>query len=211
MGGFIKRQLTFLLYGFVFWFPVILVVYIIVFLLNNAEKTGKMMLGNFIANKDLYAVLAVVLCILIVYISGLVLKLTKVGEVLSKIPVIGLFFGHGEVMSLDRLGHQQPCLLLYSPTAIAYGWILSEEKVQLGEEKAAFSLVNVYFPAVPTLVTGSIHALRKESVMKLGNPSREIIDVLLYDIRTPSYLKYLPWEDETRQQFEERANKFGLK
>jgi hypothetical protein len=47
--------------------------------------------------------------------------------------------------------------------------------------------------------------------MKLGNPSREIIDVLLYDIRTPSYLKYLPWEDETRQQFEERANKFGLK
>ena len=35
MGGFFKRQFTFLLYGFVFWFRVILVVYIIVFLFKQ--------------------------------------------------------------------------------------------------------------------------------------------------------------------------------
>ena len=41
------------------------------------------------------------------------------------------------------------------PTCISYGWILSEEKVQLGEEKAGFPLISVYYPNVPTLVTGS--------------------------------------------------------
>ena len=211
MGGFFRRQFTFLLYGFVFWFPVVLVIYIIVFLLNNAEKTGKMILGITLSNKYLYSGLAIIICVLIVYLSGLLLKLTKIGEILSKIPLIGLFFGQGEIMSLSRLGHLQPCLFLYSPTSIAYGWILSEEKVQLGEEKAPFSLMNVHYPAVPTLVTGSILAIRKDSVIKLGNSSREIIDVLLYNIRNPTFLKYLPWEDEPLKQFEERSKSFGLK
>jgi uncharacterized membrane protein len=211
MREFFKKQSTFALYGFVFWFPVILAAYIVIFLLNNAERAGKMILGNTIANKNLYSVLAIILAVLIVYLSGMILKLTKVGDVLSKIPVIGLFFGHGEVMSIERLGRLQPCLFLYSPTAIAYGWILSEEKVKIGEEGASFSLLNVYFASVPTLVTGAIHAVRKQSVMKLGNSSREIIDVLLYNIRTPSFIEFRPWEDETQQQFEERSKLFGLK
>lgn len=211
MKEFFKKQFTFALYGFVFWFPVMLVIYIVVFLLNNAEKAGKLILGHIVINKGLYSVLAVILVVLIVYLSGVILKLTKIGDILSKIPVIGLFFGRGEVMSLDRLGRLKPCLFMFSPTAMGYGFIFSEEKVKLGAKQAPFLLVNVYFPGVPTLVAGSIHAVRKESVMKLGNSSREMIDVLLYNIRTPSFLEFLPWEDETQQQFEERSKLFGVK
>jgi hypothetical protein len=47
--------------------------------------------------------------------------------------------------------------------------------------------------------------------MKLGNSSREMIDVLLYNIRTPSFIEFLPWEDETPEQFEERSKLFGVK
>jgi hypothetical protein len=71
--------------------------------------------------------------------------------------------------------------------------------------------MNVYYPAVPTLVTGSILAIRKDSVIKLGNSSREVIDILLYAIRTPLSLKYLPWEDESLKEFEVRSKSFGLK
>jgi hypothetical protein len=89
--------------------------------------------------------------------------------------------------------------------------MLSEEKVQLGEEKAGFSLISIYYPTVPTLVTGSVFAIRKDTIMKLGNSSREVVDLLLYAFRSPPYLKYLPWEDESREEFEERSKLFGLK
>jgi uncharacterized membrane protein len=35
---FVKNQLTFLLYGFVFWLPIAVLIYIIVFLFNNVEN-----------------------------------------------------------------------------------------------------------------------------------------------------------------------------
>jgi hypothetical protein len=46
--------------------------------------------------------------------------------------------------------------------------------------------------------------------MKLSNPSREIIDILLYGLRKPITLQYIPWEDETEERFKERAARFGL-
>ena len=210
MRNLFKKQGTFILYGFVFWLPVILVIYIGILLFSNAEKVGRMILGIVVPEKYLYAGLGVVLFILIVYFSGMLLKLTKVGNLFSKIPFIGLFFGHGEMMTLARLGHLQPCLFLYSPTCISYGWILSEQKVQLDEGKADFSLMCVYFPNVPTLVTGSVFAVRKDAVMKLGNSTTEVIDLLLYTIQSPPFLQYLPWEDESREEFRKRSKIFGL-
>ena len=141
----------------------------------------------------------------------MLLKLTKVGKILSKIPVIGLFFGQGEIMTIGRLTNMQACLFLYSPTCISFGWILAEEKVQLGEEIANFPLICVYFPSVPALVTGSVHTVRKSGVMKLGNSSTEVINLLLYAFKSPAALKYLPWEDESPEEFKERAKIFGLK
>ncbi len=41
--------------------------------------------------------------------------------------------------------------------------------------------------------------------------STEIIDLLLYAFRSPPCLKYLPWENESQKEFEERSKFFGLK
>jgi len=211
MRGLFKRQFTFILYGFVFWLPVILVIYIMVLLFSNAEKIGRMVLGVAVADKYVYFGFGTILCILIVYFSGMLLKLTKLGKVLSKIPLIGLFFGQGEIMTIGRLSHMQPCLFLYSPTCISYGWILSEEKVKLSDDNAIFPIINVYFPNVPTLVTGQVLAARKDTIMKLGNSSTEVIDLLLYAFRSPAAIEYIPWEDESPEEFKERSKFFGLK
>ena len=210
MRKFVRNQITFLLFGFVFWLPVGVLIFIIALLFGNLEEIGRKILLLFLPEKFLYSGFGIVLGILIIYFSGIVLKLTKVGRVFSKIPVLGLFFGAGEIITIDRLLHLNPCLFLLSPTCLSYGWILSEEKVKLSEEKAIFSLVNVYYPNVPTLVTGQVFPVRKDSVIILGNSSKEIIDLLLYAFRSPKDLKYLPWEDESPEDFEKRAKSFGL-
>ena len=211
MKEFIKKQSTFILYGFVFWLPVILVVYVAILLFSNGEKVGKIILGVAVPDKFLYTGLGFVFCILIIYLSGMLLKLTKVGRVLSRIPFIGMFFGQGEIMTIGKLSHMQPCIFLYSSTCISYGWILSEEKVKLGEDIATFPLINVYFPNVPTLVTGQIFATRKDTVMKIANSSTEIINIMLYAFRSPEAIKYIPWDDESPEEFKERSKIFGLK
>jgi uncharacterized membrane protein len=211
MIGIFKKQLTFIIYGLVFWLPVILVVYIAILLFSNADKIGKIMLGVAVPDKYLYAGFGIILCILIVYFSGMLLKLTKVGTLLSKIPVIGLFFAQGEIMTINRLSHLQPCLFLYSPTCISYGWILSEEKVKLSKDNAVFPIINVYFANVPTFITGQVFAVRKDTVMKLANSSSEVINLLLYAFRSPAALEYIPWEDESQEIFKERSKLFGLK
>ena len=76
----LKKQFTFIIYGFVFWLPVILVIYIAVLLFSNAENIGRMILGVAVPDKYLYAGFGVILCILIVYFSGMLLKLTKAWE-----------------------------------------------------------------------------------------------------------------------------------
>jgi uncharacterized membrane protein len=207
---FVKNQLTFLLYGFVFWLPIAVLIYIIVFLFSNVEDIGRKFLLLLIPEQFYFAGFGIVLGILIVYFSGIVLKSTRVGRVFSKIPVLGLFFGAGEIITIDRLLHLSPCVFLFSPTCLSYGWILSEEKVKLSKEKAIFTLVNVYYPNVPSLVTGQVFPVRKDTVIKLGNSSKEIIDLLLYAFRSPTDLKYIPWEYESQQDFEKRAQSFGL-
>jgi len=179
-------------------------------LFSNAEKTGRMILGTAVPEKYLYSGLGIIFCILIVYFSGVLLKLTKLGIVLSKIPFVGLFFGQGEIMTIGRLSNMRPCLFLYSPTCISYGWILSEEKVKLDDDNASFPIINIYFPNVPALVAGQVFAARKDTVMKLANSSTEVINLLLYAFRNPAAIKYLPWEDESREEFEERSKLFGL-
>ncbi|KTB49336.1 hypothetical protein DEALK_02490 [Dehalogenimonas alkenigignens] len=202
---------TFILYGVVFWVPVALVFYVIFFLFSNAEKIGRGILGLVVPDNWLFFGLGAIFCLAIIYCTGLVLKLTKLGKVLSKIPFIGLFFGQGEIMTIGRLANMQPCLFLYSPTCLSYGWILSEEKVKMSRQKALFPIINIYYPNVPTLITGQVYAARKDTVMKLANSSREVIDLLLYAFRSPAALEYIPWEDESQDNFQERSKYFGLK
>jgi uncharacterized membrane protein len=206
----IKNQITFLLFGFVFWLPIIVLILVLVFVFNNIEDIGRKVLLVFLPERYFHPGFGIVFGILLVYLSGVILRLTKIKRMFSKIPIIGLFFGGGEVITIERLIHLSPCLFLMSPSCISYGWVLSEEKVKVSEEKASFTLMNVYYPNVPTLVTGQVFPVRKETVIRLGNPSKEIIDLLLYAFRSPTDLKYLPWEGESPEEFEKRAKSYGL-
>ena len=210
MRSFIKNQIGFLLSGFVFWLPIAVLILIIVFLFNNLEDIGRKILLLYLPESWGFPGFGIVFGILLMYLSGIVLKLTKVKRFFSRIPILGLFFGEGEVITIERLVHLNPCLFMMSPTCLSYGWILSEEKVKLSKEKAIFTLINVYYPNVPTLITGQVFPVRKDTVIKLGNSSKEVIDLLLYAFRSPTDLKYLPWEDESQEDFEKRAKSFGL-
>jgi uncharacterized membrane protein len=208
--GFLKNQLTILFFGFVFWLPIAVLIWIVMFLYGNLEDAGRRFLLIFLPEELVFSGFGIILGILIVYLTGVVFKLNKVRRFLARVPVLGLFFGAGEVMTVDRLLQLKPCLFLFSPTCSSYGWILSEEKVKLSKEKASFTMVNVYYPNVPTLITGQVFPVRKETVIQLGNSSKEIVDLLLYAFRSPTELKYLPWKDESRKDFEKRARAFGL-
>ena len=61
-----------------------------------------------------------------------------------------------------------------------------------------------------SLITGQVFPVRKSTVIRLGNPSKEIIDLLLYSFRSPKDLIYLPWEDESNEEFEIRAKSYGI-
>jgi len=145
--------------------------------------------------------------------SGIfILKNTAIGDFLSRVPVLGIFFRRkgGRVITFSKLLDLTPCLFLFSPTCPSYGWILSEEEVKLKGEEAHFALINVYYPNVPSIVTGQIFPVRKETVIKIGNPSREIVDLLLYALRSPENIRYLPWEGEKEDDFKKRAEYFGI-
>ena len=210
MKGILRTHIAFLLWGLAFWLPIAIVFFVLGFLLGNIEEIGRKLFLLMFPARYFYQGLGVALGLVIIYLSGIVLKTTKLRNHLAKIPIIGLFFGGGEVITMDRLMNLAPCLFLYSPTLLSYGWILSEEKVSVGDEGAAFTLLNVYYPNVPTLITGQVFPVRKETVMRLGNPSKEVIDLLLYAFRSPSSLKYLPWDDESPEEFEARAARFGI-
>ena len=210
MKKVLKSQATLFLLGFVFWLPVIVVIVIMIFLFQNLEAFGKQALAFFLPQNYIYPGLGIVFGIVVMYISGVILKLTNIKRLFSKIPLLGLFFGGGEVITIERLMHLGPCLFEISPTCISYGWILSEEKVKVNVDQAPFTLINIYFPNVPSLITGQVYPVRKETVIKLGNSSKEIIDLLLYAFRSPKDLVYLPWADESQEEFEKRARSFGL-
>lgn len=212
MRKVLKAQFGFLVYGFVFWLPIAIFVYVLFFLFNNVEDLGKrLFLLLFPEAGGVYQPgFGVVLGVLVVYFSGVILKATNIRKRLARLPLLGLFFGGGEVITVERLAHLTPCLFQMSPTCLSYGWILSEEKVSISDTDAPFSLLNVYYPNVPTLITGQVFPVRKDTVIKLGNPSKEIINVLIYSFRSPESIQYLPWEGESAEDFERRAREFGI-
>jgi len=209
--NFLRNQIRYLLAGFILWLPVGIIVVVGYYLFGTLEGVGEDFLGLFLHDRFVYPGLGIVLWIMVFLLSGLALKKTRVGYLLSRIPIVGLLFRiGGETMTLEKLRGLSPCLFLYSPTCLSYGWILSKQEVKLNNDTAHFTLVNVYYPNVPTLVTGQVYTARKETVMKLGNQSREIVDILLYGLRRPVSLRYLPWDDEDNEEFKRRAELFGI-
>jgi uncharacterized membrane protein len=210
MNKFIKNQISFLIFGFVFWLPIAVVIFIFVFLYDNIEDVGRKIFLWVLPERYFHQGFGILIAIILIYLTGILLKYTKIKSIFSRVPIIGRFFSEGEVISIERLLHLCPCLFLMSPSCISYGWILSEEKVKVDKEKADFTLINVYYPNVPSLITGQVFPVRRSTVIRLGNPSKEIIDLLLYAFRSPKDLQYLPWEDESGEDFEKRAKCFGV-
>ena len=209
--AFFRNLIGYFIAGLIFWFPIGVIVIVCRYIFGNLEELGRDILNNSIPSKFVYPGLGVVFWLGIFFITGLVLKRTPVGKIFSRTPVLGIFFRQsGEVITLDKLLNLSPCLFLYSPTCPSYGWILSEQEVKIAQEKANFILINVYYPNTPSIVTGQVYSVRKETVIRIGNSSKEIIDILLYGFRKPKNIHYLPWESESEQEFRQRAKKFGI-
>jgi uncharacterized membrane protein len=210
--SFLGERFGDILSGVVFWLPIGVIVLVASYFFSNLEDFGDKLLSFFLSEEFLYPGLGIVLWIIIFLLTGLLLKHTRVGDLLSVVPVVGMLFRKkgGRMMTVGRLQGLTPCLFLYSPTCPSYGWILSEENVSVGGEGRDFTLINVYYPNVPSIITGQIYPVRKEAVIKLGNPSKEVIDLLLYAIRSPESIEYLPWEGEDPEDFRKRAEVFGL-
>ncbi len=210
--AFIRERLADIFSGLVFWLPVGILVLIGSYFFSNLEDFGQKFLSFFMSDEVVYPGLGIVLWIIVFLLTGLLLKTTRVADFLSGIPIFGLLFRKkgGRIISVGKLMALTPCLFLYSPTCPSYGWILSEEIIRVADEEVEFKLLNVYYPNVPSIMTGQIFPVRQESVIKLGNPSREIIDLLLYALRSPESIRYIPWEDESESEFRRRAWLFGL-
>ncbi|MBA7649816.1 hypothetical protein ES703_57615 [subsurface metagenome] len=209
---FIRERLGDILSGLVFWLPIAIIVLIGSYFFTSLEDFGQKFLSFFLSDDFFYPGLGIALGILVFLITGLLLKNTRVGDFLSGIPIFGLLFRKkgGRIISVGKLLGLTPCLFLFSPTCPSYGWILSEENIKVAGKETEYKLLNIYYPNVPSIMTGQIFPVRKESVIKLGNPSREIIDLLLYALRSPESIRYMPWEDEDEDEFRKRAELFGL-
>ena len=144
-----------LLLGFVFWLPLAVLIIIIVFIVGNFEEIGRKLLFSLPENL-FFPGMGIVLWLIIVYVSGILLKLTKIRSLFSKVPVLNLLFGAEEIITIEQLLHPTPCVFLYSSTCLYCSWILSEEKVTLPKEKTVFKLLNVYYPNVPAFITGQV-------------------------------------------------------
>lgn len=210
---FIKDRLGDILSGFVFWLPIGIIILVGSYIYSNLEDLGGSFLLFLLPEKLINPGFGIILWIIVFLLTGIILKNTPAGNILSRLPVLGIFFRGkgGTVITFKRLLNLTPCLFLLSPTCPSYGWIISEEEIKLNGEKTRFPLINVYYPNVPTIITGQIFPVRKETVIKLGNPSKEIIDLLLYSLRSPENILYLPWEEENEEEFKKRAEYFGLK
>lgn len=208
---FLRNQVAYFITGLIFWLPIAIIVLITSYVFGILEDSGSDFLDIFVPHRFVYTGLGIAFWLLIFLITGLILKKTPVGGIFSRTPVLGVFFRQGgEVMTLDTLLTLSPCLFLYSPTCPSYGWILSEQPVKADEEITDMILINVYYPNVPSMVTGQVYSVRRETVMRIGNPSKEMIDILLYGFRRPDNIRYLPWEGESEQDFKDRSRRFGI-
>lgn len=209
--SWVKHQMGYLLVGVIFWLPIGIVALIINQMYGGLDPLGRDILKAFLPDSLATSGTGMGLWVALLFTTGLLLKSETMGRRAASIPVVGTFFlrENQHTMNLDRLMHLTPCLFLYSPTCISYGWILSEQDAT-SKDGSHIAMMNVYYPNVPTLLTGQVYVVRKETVMKLGNKSREVVDILLYGMRRPESLVYVPWASESPEEFRKRAHQFGI-
>ncbi len=208
---FVKREIGYFIYGLIFWLPIGIAFVIGLYIFGDLENLGRGFLAFFLPERFVYPGLGIGFWFILFYATGLIAQGTIIGNSLWGIPLFGAIFRKGgKTVTIDNLLNLSPCLCLRSETCICYAFILWEEKVRPGNESADFDLIDIYQPHPPALVTGRVFSVRKGTIIKLGNKSGDIINILLYGLKRPEELKYLPWEGETEEEFKERVKHFGL-
>ena len=188
--------------------------WIIYGVLNVLNKIGNKILNPFISKGHIVWGMGLIVILILIYIIGRIEVFYEGKEkniwksiktkTIGRIPLFGPFFLSTEksVISLEELSKLTPCKFWLSDTTPHYGFIIREQKV-----RGADTEIDVYRPNVPTIIPGDLFPLKKRLVIKLGNPSGEILDKLASGGFIGSEEEIpIPWEDETEEEFHERIN-----
>ena len=200
--------------GFIIALPIGIFLWIIYGVLNAVNKLGDKILSPFLPGRHFVWGMGFLVILLLVLIIG-ILEVYSEGKKRSfwqtikeksvgKIPLFGPFFAKRgkNMISFEDLKKMTPCKFWLSDTTPHYGFIIREQKV-----RGADTEIDVYRPNVPTIIPGDLFPLKKRFVIKLGNPSGEILDKLASGGFIGSEEEIpLPWEDENEEEFRERIN-----
>jgi len=203
-----------LLRGILITLPLGIIIWIIYGILNAFNTLGDGILSPFLPQRYLVwgmGLLVVLFFILVIgrleiYTEGKKsnIWLTFKKHTVGRIPLFGTFFTGSDknVISWDELTKMTPCKFWLSATTSHYGFIIREQKVRGAETE-----IDIYRPNVPTIVPGDLFPMKKRLVIKLGNPSGQILEKLASGgfIGAEDEIP-LPWEDETEEEFQERIN-----
>ncbi|MCX5999268.1 MAG: hypothetical protein NTU41_06650 [Chloroflexi bacterium] len=196
--------------GFVITAPLLIIVWIVFGVLSAVNSLGDKLLNPFVSGDHLFwgtGVLLVLAFMLIigrieVYYEGRQRGIWQAA--VGKIPFFGPFIAmsNTKAISFDSLRKLTPCKFWLSDTTPHYGFIVNQQKVRGTEAE-----IDVYRPNVPTIIPGDLMPLKKRLVIKLGNPSGEILQKLASGGLISSDEEIpVPWDDETEEEFRERIN-----
>ncbi len=211
--GVIKLRKT-LWRGLIIALPIAIVGWIMYGVLDAVNQLGDQVLNPLVPEGRLVWGMGLLLILFFIYILGRIelfyegkekniWKSAKTKTV-GRIPIFGHFFVRSDknTLSLEELSQMTPCKFWLSGTTPHYGFIIREQKIRGAETE-----VDIYRPSVPTIVPGDLFPIKKRLVIKLANPSGEILNKLASggfmgcDEEVP-----IPWEDETEEEFKERLN-----
>jgi len=200
--------------GFIFALPIAVIGFLIYSVLDAVNKLGDQILNPFVPEGRIIWGMGLLVILFLIYILGRIELYSEIKDrklwrnvkrnTIARVPLLGPFFmsSSKNVISLEELSRMTPCKFWLSETTPHYGFIIREQKVRGAETE-----IDIYRPNVPNLVPGDLFPLKKRVVIKLGNPSREIINKLASGGLIGSEEEIpVPWEDETEEHFRERIN-----
>lgn len=205
--------------GFKVWFLVLVGVALGSFIYERLEHFGNLILNLVLPERFAHPGFGIALVLVIFLLTALLpfanifSRIPVVGRLFDRffeIPVLRMLFGKRDG-TFSRLRRRTPCLFRKTATACALGWIMEEGEVGIDDEETGSSFVNVFRTSTPGLLTGTTEIMPRSWVVRLRNPSRQIIDAVLYGTGGRIRLRCLPWEDETIEQLRDRLNHFGFK
>jgi len=90
--NFIKARTGDVLSGFVFWLPIGITILVGSYIYDNLEGLGEGFLAFFLPEKFVYPGFGILLWIIVFLLTGAILRNTAIGDYLSRIPILGIFF-----------------------------------------------------------------------------------------------------------------------